>query len=282
MLRRAFGETAEDDARERARLGGQFGRNGADRDARRAVGGKRIDAGRDRREGNRGEIVAGCEIERSAIAGREQRILVRSAAMPHRTDRMDDVFCREPIAARDLRRARLAAAERTAFGEQFRSGRAMDRAVDAATAEQRAVRGVHDRIDLQGRDVGDEDVAGCGAGGEGEEGRCIAIRSVYPLAPRSGEQDGEAEGRAVERGVLIAKALSPPLRGDPRPKRETGTKETLRPLRLRLCTQIDRAALADVVEMLTQEIARGLAAAAEQRLEEVVVGAELRAGGRGS
>ena len=58
MLRGAFRKAAEHDARERTRLGGQFGRDGADRDARRAVGGKRIDAGRDRREGDRREIVA--------------------------------------------------------------------------------------------------------------------------------------------------------------------------------------------------------------------------------
>jgi hypothetical protein len=33
----------------------------------------------------------------------------------------------------------------------------MDRAIDAATAEQRAIRGVDDRVDAERRDVGDDD-----------------------------------------------------------------------------------------------------------------------------
>ena len=44
---------------------------------------------------------------------------------------------RKPVAARDLRLAGVAAAERAAFREKLRPGGAVDRAVDAATAEQR-------------------------------------------------------------------------------------------------------------------------------------------------
>jgi hypothetical protein len=33
----------------------------------------------------------------------------------------------------------------------------MDRAIDAATAEQRAIRGVDDRVNAERRDVGDDD-----------------------------------------------------------------------------------------------------------------------------
>jgi hypothetical protein len=40
----------------------------------------------------------------------------------------------------------LAATKRAAFGEQPRSGRAMDRAIDPAAAEQRRVRGVDDGV----------------------------------------------------------------------------------------------------------------------------------------
>ena len=173
----------------------------------------------------------GREIERGAIAGGEQRILVRSAALPHRADRVDDVLRRQPVAARDLRRAGLAAAERAAFGEQLRPGRAMDRAVDAAAAEQRAVRGVHDRVDGERRDVGDEDVAGGGADGEGEEGSGHA-RSLS-LVPRSGETgvsavcERERGSRAQRSTWVLASAVhrcAPPrVRG-----------QGLRPLRLRL------------------------------------------------
>ena len=136
------------------------------------IAGKAIDA----------RLSCGGEIERGAVAGREQRVLVRSAAVPHRADRMDDVLRRQPVAARHFRRTGLAAAERAAFGEQVRPGSAMDRAVDTAAAEQRPVRRVHDRVDGKRRDVRDEDLAGGRAGGEGEEGssHCHALRRHAP------------------------------------------------------------------------------------------------------
>ncbi len=100
----------------------------------------------------------GREIERGAVTAGQQRFLVRPAAMPHRTDRVDDVLGLEPVAARDLGRAGLAAAERLAFLEQFRPGGAMDGAVDAAAAQQRAVGGVDDGADLERGDVGDHNI----------------------------------------------------------------------------------------------------------------------------
>ena len=54
------------------------------------------------------------------------------------------------VAAGDFRLAGFGAAERSAFGQQFRSGRAMNGAVDAAAAEQAAVGGIDDGIDIQG------------------------------------------------------------------------------------------------------------------------------------
>ena len=47
--------------------------------------------------------------------------------------------------------------ERAAFGQQFGPGRAMDRAIDAATAEQRSIRRVDDGVNAQRGDVGDDD-----------------------------------------------------------------------------------------------------------------------------
>src|ERR1041385_6710770 len=66
----------------------------------------------------------------------------------------------------------------------------------------------------------------------------------------------------------------------PRPTRGPGTTAELRPLGLRLGGEIDRAAPADIVVMRGEEIARRLAAAAEQRLEEIEIRVELRAGGQ--
>jgi hypothetical protein len=44
--------------------------------------------------------------------------------------------CRQPISVGDLGVAGLAAIQGAAFGQKFRPGRAMDRPIDAATAEQ--------------------------------------------------------------------------------------------------------------------------------------------------
>ena len=62
---------------------------------------------------------------------------------------MDHMPRRQPIAAGDLGVAGLAAMERAAFGEQLGPGGAMDRAVDAAAAEQRRIRGVDDGVNAQ-------------------------------------------------------------------------------------------------------------------------------------
>src|SRR5690606_32107484 len=64
-----------------------------------------------------------------------------------------DVSGEKPVAAGDLRIARLAAAERPAFLEKFRAGCAVDGAVDPAAAQKRAVGRVHDGVDLKLRDV---------------------------------------------------------------------------------------------------------------------------------
>ena len=126
-----------------------FGDDRADRDARGAIGREAIDAGRDRRKSDRGQPVRGGEIERGAITGGQQFVLALAAAVPYRTDGVDDVLCRQPIAAGDLGRTGGAAAERAAFGQQLRTGRAMDGAIDAAAAKQARVRRVDDGVDAQ-------------------------------------------------------------------------------------------------------------------------------------
>jgi hypothetical protein len=47
--------------------------------------------------------------------------------------------------------------ERAALGKQFRPGRAMDRTIDAAAAEQRGVGGVDDGVNAKRCDIGDGD-----------------------------------------------------------------------------------------------------------------------------
>src|SRR4029079_16185243 len=95
----------------------------------------------------------GGKIERRRIAGSEQLILALVAAAPYRPDRMDDVLRLEPVAFRDLRRSRLAPAHAGAFTLWLPPRGAMDRAIHTAAAEQRAVRRIHDRVDIERGDV---------------------------------------------------------------------------------------------------------------------------------
>ncbi len=82
---------------------------------------------------------------------------------------MDHMPRLQTIAAGDLGLAGIAAAERLAFAQQFRPRRAMDGAVHAAAAEQRAVGGIDDGIDLERGDVADHKLDMRVAGFDGEE-----------------------------------------------------------------------------------------------------------------
>ena len=100
----------------------------------------------------------GRERHSAAIAGSESQVLAPLAAAPDRTDRMDDVAGRQAVALGDFGVAGGAAAQPTAFGQQFGAGGAMNRAIDATAAEQRGVRRIDDGIDIERRDIGDDNV----------------------------------------------------------------------------------------------------------------------------
>jgi hypothetical protein len=70
---------------------------------------------------------------------------------------MNHVPRRQPITAGDFGVAGFATAERAAFGDKPWSRGAMDCTIDAAAAEQRRIRRVHDRVNVERRDVGDDD-----------------------------------------------------------------------------------------------------------------------------
>ena len=97
------------------------------------------------------------ELNGAAIAGGEQFILAFTAAVPYRADGMDDMLRRQSIAAGDFGLAGRAAIERAAFGKQFGPGAAVDRAIDAAPAKQRRIRGVDNRVNAERGDVGNDD-----------------------------------------------------------------------------------------------------------------------------
>src|SRR5947207_5293538 len=108
-----------------------------------------VNAAADRRKRDRARAMLDRELQAVAITRCEQLRLTVVAAAPDRTDGVDHMLCRQPVPARDLRLAGLASAEETAFRDELRSRRAMNRAVDTTAAEERTVRGVDDRIDRE-------------------------------------------------------------------------------------------------------------------------------------
>ena len=86
-------------------------------------------------------------LDRAAIAGGEQFVLAMPAAIPDRSNCMNDMAGRQPITFGDLGVAGLAAMKRAAFPEQFRPGCPVDRPINAASTEQRRIGGVDNGID---------------------------------------------------------------------------------------------------------------------------------------
>jgi hypothetical protein len=154
---RTLREAAENGARRRrAQIRQGFGDRG-DGDLSGPIGWESIDASRYRRKGDPGKAMLGGKFERAAITGGEQNLLAGAAAAPNRPDGMDDVAGLQIETRRDLSLAGRAAAERKAGLQQLRSGGAVDGAVDAAAAGKLRIGGVDDGVDVQRRDVGDDD-----------------------------------------------------------------------------------------------------------------------------
>jgi hypothetical protein len=115
-------------------------------------------AATDRRKCDAAKLMGAGQLETMAVTRREQFAFAICAAVPNRTHCVDNVFCGQAVAARDFRVAGRATAQRAALREQLRPGRAMDRAIDSTTAEQRGVGRIHNRVDLELRDVSAREV----------------------------------------------------------------------------------------------------------------------------
>ena len=109
----------------RCRIDRDFG-GGGDRIA--------ICATTDRWKCNRPEFVGHGELQRISITIRESLRFAASAARPNRADGVNDETRGKRIAARDLRFAEPAAAERFALGQQLRAGGPMNGVIDSAAA----------------------------------------------------------------------------------------------------------------------------------------------------
>jgi hypothetical protein len=126
------------------------------------------------------------EFDRAGVARRQRLIFALAPVVPHRPYGMNYMPRRQTVTFGDFGVAGLAAMERAAFGQQFGPGRAMDRTIDAATAEQRRVGGVDDGVNAQRRDVGDNDFQPCRADlADGQTQAVAAALTVTPLSARS-------------------------------------------------------------------------------------------------
>ena len=76
------------------------------------------------------------QLDGAVVTRRQQLIFAPVATLPDRADDMNHMPRRQPISVGDLGAAGLAAIQGAAFQEKFGPGRAMDRPIDAATAEQ--------------------------------------------------------------------------------------------------------------------------------------------------
>ena len=94
--------------------------------------------------------------DRADVAGCQRGIFARVAAAPDRADGMNHMPRRQSVPHGDFGAAGLATTQGATFGEQLRPGRAVDRAINPAPAEQGRVGGVDDGVNAQGRDVGDD------------------------------------------------------------------------------------------------------------------------------
>ena len=151
-----FGKAAVDDTADDRRRFQHVGR-GRHRDPRRASRRKVIHSGGYCGESHRLQVVRLAQLDNADIARGQRLILTRLPTMPNRPNGMDHMTRRQAITGGDLGAAGLTAPEPAAFGQKRRPGRPMDRAIDTTTTEQRRICRVDDGVNVQRRDIGDDD-----------------------------------------------------------------------------------------------------------------------------
>ena len=121
-----------------------------------------------RADGGKGDapdlrVVAG-DSEGVRVAGAEEVGLSALPVAPDRSDGMNDIPRRKQVAAGQFRLPGSAASEDPTLVKEFGSRRPMDGPVHPAATEERRVCGVDDGVDLQGGDVGSDDLHGYSSG----------------------------------------------------------------------------------------------------------------------
>ena len=111
-----------------------------------AIGRESVDAGGNRWKGNRSQAVGPAESDCGCVTRLQRLIFASVAAAPDRADGMNHMPRRKLVTLGDLGAAGLAAMEGAAFREQPGPRRAMNRAINAAPAEQRRIGSVDDGV----------------------------------------------------------------------------------------------------------------------------------------
>jgi hypothetical protein len=124
-----------------------------------------IDAGADARDGQGRDSVFPGELNAASIARRQQHRFALTAAVPYRSNRVNDMPSRKTISLRHFRIAGPAAADTTAFSQQLGARYPMDCAADPAAGKERLVCRVDNRANAQRRDIGLNRAEGCGHNG---------------------------------------------------------------------------------------------------------------------
>ena len=115
--------------------------------------GEAVDAGADAGEGDALQAVLLGQAHGGIVTGGEQLTLVLIAAVPDGSDGMDHFLTGQQIGIGHLALPRFAAAKCTALLQQLDTSGPVNGAIYSPTAQQTPVGGIHDRINLQRRDI---------------------------------------------------------------------------------------------------------------------------------
>ncbi len=147
-----FRKAAEDHFIEEGRINRLFA-DRADCDLRSRLLWIAVNTGADARKGDGADAEILCNGDASLVAGGQKGGLVVDSASPDRPHGVDDEFRGQKVAFGRLGVAGFTSAEESAFEEEIRPGRSMNRTVHAASAEETRIRGVDNCVDTKRSDV---------------------------------------------------------------------------------------------------------------------------------
>jgi hypothetical protein len=111
-----------------------------------------VGTGADGGEGHAGDAVLGGELQGVLVNAGQQFGVTRRTPVDWAYT-VNDVFGSQPVAAGEARLTYRTSTQRPAFGQQFWPGRAVNRSVNAATAQQAGVSRVYNRLSFLLRNV---------------------------------------------------------------------------------------------------------------------------------